>query len=141
MRIARSHGAPFQSARRTSLPRWFSAERRFSRQQRLESSPCALDKMTDVIGGWRTNEVPHGSPLLDLATSHHHDFVCQTRCFRQIVRHEERRDRKILAQRVECLLQLGARDGVQRSERLVEQYYAGSSRDTSRQCNALTLAA
>src|ERR1700741_78895 len=140
-RIARPPEAPHQSGSRASLPVRLSAEGRFSRQQRLEPRPCALDQMGDVISGGRTNEVPHASTLLDLSPSHPHDFVRQARRLREVVRHEECRDREILAEIVERLLQLGARDRVERSKRLVEQYNARPGRDAPCERNKLTLAA
>src|SRR6266550_9395878 len=140
MRIVRSRKVVLQLAQRRSTPPQFSWKRWFSRQQCLESRARALDQMGDVIGGGSTNEVPHAATLLDLSPSHHHDFIRQTRRFCQVVRYKKCRDRKILAESVEGLLQLGTRDGIQRSERLVQQHHAGPGRDAPRQCDTLTLA-
>ena len=55
------------------------------------------------------------------------------------MRHEERSNGEIVAQIVEGLLEFRSRDGVERSERLIEQNHAGPGGDAPRQCHALSL--
>ena len=59
----------------------------------------------------------------------------------QVVRHEDRGHSQAAAQRPERLLELGARDRVQRSERLVEQQHAGPPRERARDRDTLPLPA
>jgi hypothetical protein len=107
----------------------------------LESRSRALNQPRDVFRDRRTNQISHTSPLLDPPFPHHYHFICQPSRFGQIVRHQQCGDSEIAAKMVEALLQLRARNCVQRSEWLVEEDHAGAGRHAPRERHALALAA
>jgi hypothetical protein len=111
-----------------------------SRVQRLQASTSALDQSGNVLSRWRRNQSAHGAALFNPSIPHHDHFVGKASCFSQVMRHEQSRNREVPAQRVECLLKIGARDCVERTERLIEQHDTRSRCDTARQSHTLTLA-
>jgi len=112
----------------------------FSRAQRLEAGACALDQSRNVLGLRCRDQSPHGAALFHTPFSHHYYFVSEASRLSQIVCHEQRGDREVTTQRIERLLKIGARDCVERAERLIEQHNARPRGDAPGESHTLALA-
>jgi hypothetical protein len=118
-----------------------SAAKHASCLQRLEASAGARDKLRDVFGGRCRYERPHCTHLLDSTLLHHDNVVGEPSGFREVVRHQQRGDRQASTKPVERLVELSTRDGIERSERLVEKNDARPRRNASGESDTLTLPA
>ena len=121
-RSARDHAAPGRIARRCSARRAIASRAVASREpsQRRRRRERALEQRCARTASPATTRARSIVPaLLDAPRAHHHQLVRETRRLGQIVRHQQRRERELVAQRVERRLQIRARDRIERAERLV----------------------
>jgi hypothetical protein len=80
-----------------------------------------LDKLTHVIGLRFARELRRDQQVLNRSRSQHCHPVGENRRFSQIVRYEDRSETRFATQLAKARVQLGARDRVERAERLVEE--------------------
>ena len=75
----------------------------------------------DVLGGGLFAQYGPGRYLLQPASSQHRDSIGEEQRFPQVVSHENRCRPGCLANILELMLELGACDRIESSERFVEQ--------------------
>lgn len=79
--------------------------------------------------------------LLQASPSQHRQAVAERQRLAHIMRDEDRSHRDLIPQGAERCLELEARDGIERTERLVEQHDCGVGGECPRDGHALPLAA
>jgi len=86
-------------------------------------------------------QVAHEPCLFDPALPHDHDLVGESRCFRQVVCDEKSREAQLGANALKGLMGFSSRDGIERTERFVEQDRLLARRERARESGTLSLSA
>ena len=109
------------------------------RQGRVRGS-SPLEQFAYVRSRGRMLEFRDASCLFDAPIPHNDNLVGETRGFSQVVRDQQRGEAQFTADPLERFVRFAARNGVERTERLVEQDNFLSRRECPGESDALALA-
>src|SRR5208283_336258 len=99
---------------------WRSHPERRSDLKRGETLGLRPDEIGDESVRWRSDEIAKASLLQHPAPVHDDDRVAEEGRFAHVMRHDDHGLLKRAENRLELLLQFGARHRIERAERLVE---------------------
>src|SRR6478672_6477867 len=109
----------------------------------MQGSSCEhlsmLEQPANIFGSGRASHFISGCVLLDSSLSQNCNSIGEKKCFAQIMRYENCRRLRAGANRLQLPLQLGARDRVECTERLIQQEKSLTRCKCTRHCNSLAL--